>query len=259
MSALRQQPLLLARFTEREILARFAGSSLGLAWALIGPLLLLGIYSVVFGQLFSQRAGSLGTESYTLFVAIALWPWLMFSEATTRAMQAVQTNGALVKKVAFPHLLLVLAAVNSAFFIHLIGYVAVLILFALTGHPTIWTGLPTVLLALISLYLLSLGIGALLAALQTLLRDVEQAVNPALMMLHYLTPVLYPLTLIPEAHRHWLSWNPLVHLMQQFRNGLLIGAAPTLHDLQFLLIAGLLAALGIAFFNRLSPYFEDFL
>jgi ABC-type polysaccharide/polyol phosphate export permease len=252
-------PLLLARFTEREISTRFAGSALGLIWALLGPLLLLAIYSFIFGQLFQQRLGDLGTESYTLFVAIALWPWMMFSDALLRAMQSIQSNAALVKKVAFPHMLLVLAAINSVFLVHLAGYVAVLVVLALTGTPVRLAGIPVALIAIATLYFLAIAVGAILAALQTLLRDVEQAVTPAIMMLHYLTPVLYPITLIPPAYRHWLSWNPLAYIMQRLRDGLLLGGSVQMGDLWMLLAGMVLALLGVAFFMRLSPYFEDFL
>ena len=252
-------PLLLARFTEREMFARFAGSALGLLWALLGPLLLLAIYSFIFGQLFQQRLGDLGTGSYTLFVAIALWPWMMFSDAVLRAMQSIHANAALVKKVAFPHLLLVLAAINGVFLMHLAGYVAVLAVLSIAGTPVQYAGIPVVLIAIATLYFLALAVGAILAALQTLLRDVEQAITPAMMMLHYLTPVLYPLTMIPPAYRHWLSWNPLAYIMQRLRDGLLLGGGLQLGDLWMLLTSMALAMIGVAFFLRLSPYFEDFL
>ena len=252
-------PLLLARFTEREIFSRYAGSSLGLVWALLGPLLLLAIYSFVFGQLFLQRSSDLGTESYTLFVAIALWPWMMFSDAVLRALQSVQTNAPLVKKVAFPHLLLILAALNGVFIMHLAGYAAVLFALALLGAPIQIAGLPVAGIAIATLYLFALGVGAMLAALQTLLRDVEQAITPAMMMLYYLTPILYPITLIPPAYRHWLAWNPLAYVMQRLRDGFLLGGGVQLGDLGMFFVAALVAVTGVAFFNRLSPYFEDFL
>ena len=259
MLAQGNQLLLLGRFTEREILARFAGSTLGLFWALLGPLLLLAIYSFIFGQVFKQHIGDLGTESYTLFVAIALWPWMMFSDALLRALQSIHANAPLVKKIAFPHLLLVLAAINGVFLLHLAGYIAVLAVLAAAGTPVQISGMPVALIAIATLYLFALGVGAALAALQPLLRDVEQATTPAITMLYYLTPVLYPLALIPEAYRHLLAWNPLVYVMRRLRDGLLLGGMPQLGDLWMLLCAAAIALLGILFFARLSPYFEDFL
>ena len=247
------------RFTEREILSRFAGSAFGLIWALANPLLLLAIYAFVFGQLFKTRMGDLSADSYIVFLAIALWPWMMFADGVMRALQSVQANAPLVKKVAFPHLLLVLAAVNSVFLVHLAGYTAVLVILAATGTTFHVTGLPAALLAVATLYLLAVGVGAFFAALQTLLRDVEQVIAPALMMLQFLTPVLYPVSAIPEAYRHWFLWNPLTAVMQRLRDGLLLGTAPQFGDLSMLLVGAGVAIIGISFFVRLSPYFEDFL
>ena len=254
-----QPLLLLIRFTEREILSRFAGSVFGLIWALANPLLLLAIYAFVFGQLFQTRMGDLSSDSYIVFLAIALWPWMMFAEGVMRALQSVQANAPLVKKVAFPHLLLVLAAVNSVFLVHLAGYTVVLAILALTGNTLHLAGLPGALLAIATLYLLAVGVGAFFAALQTLLRDVEQMVAPALMMLQFLTPVLYPVTAIPVAYRDWFAWNPLTAVMQRLRDGFLLGATPQLSDLSMLFAGVVVAIIGISFFVRLSPYFEDFL
>ena len=254
-----QPLLLLVRFTEREILSRFAGSAFGLIWALANPLLLLAIYSFVFGQLFQQRMGDLSADSYIVFLALALWPWMMFADGVMRAMQSVQANAPLVKKIAFPHLLLVLAAVNSVFLVHIAGYIAVLLLLSATGSAIHLAGVPSALLAIATLYLLAVGMGALLAALQTLLRDVEQVVAPALMMLQFLTPVLYPISIIPEAYRQWFAWNPLTAVMTRLRDGFLLGALPQPGDLGMLFAGVVVAIVGIGFFVRLSPYFEDFL
>ena len=254
------QPLrLLARFTEREIVTRYAGSAFGLVWALANPLLLLGIYGFVFGQLFKTRMGDLSTDSYIVFLAIGLWPWMMFADGVTRAMQSIQNNTQLVKKIAFPHLLLVLAAINSVFLIHLAGYIAVLVLLAATGHSLHLAGLPAIVIGILTLYLLTMGVGALLAALQTLLRDVEQIVAPILMMMQYLTPVLYPVSVMPEAYRHWFNLNPMTPVLQNMRGALLLGASPQFADLAMVAVGAGIALMGVAIFLRLSPYFEDFL
>jgi ABC-type polysaccharide/polyol phosphate export permease len=251
--------LLLIRFTEREILSRFAGSAFGLIWALVNPLLMLAIYTFVFGQLLKSRLGDLSTDSYVVFLAIGLWPWMMFADGVVRAMQSIQANAPLVKKVAFPHLLLVLAAVNSVFIVHLAGYIAVLLLLTATGSTFHLAGIPAAVLAIATLYLLAVGVGAFFAALQTLLRDVEQVVAPALVMTQYLTTVLYPVSVIPEAYRGWFAFNPLTAVMQHLRDGLLLGAAPQPGALLVLLASAIIAVIGVGFFMRLSPYFEDFL
>ncbi|HEX4857864.1 MAG TPA: ABC transporter permease, partial [Usitatibacteraceae bacterium] len=236
---------LFRQLTERELQSRFAGSALGLVWALIGPLLLLAIYSFVFGQLFAPRAPDLGTESYTMFVAVALWPWMMFADGVLRGLTAIQANGSLVKKVAFPHWLLVAASVSATFALHLLGFCAVLVVLALAGMPVRFSGIPLAALYLVLLFGITLGLAAILAALQTLLRDVEMAVTPAVMMLHFLTPVLYPLALIPEAWRGAFALNPLAGVIGGIRGALLGGAVEHAGALAVgVLTAGIALALG---------------
>ncbi len=252
---------LLRELVVREIGSRFAGSIFGFLWALIGPLLLLGIYTIVFGQILKQRIAELPTENYVFFVALALWPWMMFSDGVLRGLSSIQSNANLVKKVAFPHVLLVIASVMASFALHLAGFAAVLVLLAVTGSPIKLAGLPYAGGALVLLFALTLGVAMFFAALQALMRDVEMAVSPAISMLHFLTPIIYPLSMIPESFRDWLTWNPLAGIVTAIRHALLAGAAPSLDQtfLAALIVIAIALAAGAWLFNRLSPYFEDFL
>ena len=249
---------LFLHFTERDLKSRFAGSAFGMLWSLISPLLLLAIYSFIFGQILQQRATGLGTSSYTLFVAVALWPWMMFADGVLRGMQSIHANASLVRKVAFPHILLVMSSVTAAFATHLIGYVLVLAMLSAFDTPITLMGAGLALYYLALTFIITLGIATLLAALQTLLRDVEQIVTPILMMLQYVTPVLYPLTMIPESYRGWLTWNPLGTVVQRLRDALLSGDSFHAGDFHLLVLAIMALLLGLWLFRRLSPSFEDF-
>jgi lipopolysaccharide transport system permease protein len=245
----------------RELGARFVGSSLGPTWIFLGPLAMLGIYSLVFGQFFKMRVGGDLSSSYTLFVASALWPWMMFADGVLRGTSAIVSNGTLVKKTLFPHWLLVAASVSATFVLHLAGYSLVLAVLAATGATIQWTGLPIVAGFLALLFALSLGAAMLCAALQVLLRDVEMAVAPLLTMLHFLTPVIYPLSLIPENYRAIIETSPLSTIVSGIRHALLGGAGSfTAGQLIGLLLACALTLwLGAIIFQRLSAHFEDFL
>lgn len=251
--------VLLANFTQREFKLRFAGSVLGVGWALLGPVILLGIYSLVFGQFFAQQ-GLKGSVSYIGYVAIALWPWMMFADGTTRGMMAIQQNASLVKKITFPHALLVVSAVNAVFLQHALGYVVVLAILQSLGLLQIHlVGLIVAIPLLAALYVLTTGIALALASLQTLLKDVEQGIAPALMMLHFLTPVMYPVSMIPASYRDIIAFNPLAYLSARLRATLLSGEGFLFQDLAFIGIGVAVAVAGYALFTRLSPYFEDFL
>jgi lipopolysaccharide transport system permease protein len=250
---------LLYTFTERELSTRYAGSALGFLWTLIGPILMLVVYSLVFGRIFNAESQSLGTTSYIHYVALALWPWLIFGDGITRGLSSIQANAALIKKVAFPLTIPVGASVGSTIIVHLVGYVAVLGALAATGHTTRISGIFGAFIILCALAALTLGVALALAALQTILRDVEQAIQPALLMLYFLTPVLYPASIIPEPYRQWLDWNPLALIMGRIRAHLLSAPGIGASDLYALCVGLLVLLAGWFVFTRLSPHFEDFL
>lgn len=249
---------LFSAFTQREIRSRYSGSVLGLAWAFIGPLAMLLIYAFVFGNILKPAQADLGAPSYMLFLGVALWPWMMFSDGLMRGMGAVKANASLVRKVAFPHAVLVLSAVGATVALHLAGYVAVLAILAYIFGGISLAGIPAAILVLAALLVFTLGLALLLAALHTLLPDIEQATQPLLMMLYFLTPVLYPQSVIPLPYREWFNWNPLALMIQRLREHLF--GQPTLNsvDLIVWIVAVVMFAIGYAVFVRLSPHFEDF-
>jgi ABC-type polysaccharide/polyol phosphate export permease len=251
---------LLASFTRREILNRYAGSASGLAWTLLHPLAQLAVYSFVFSRVF--RIGvpeGFPGATYVSFVAVALWPWVMFSEGLQRAMGSVAGNAGLIRKVAFPHRLLVFSSILATCAVHLAGFVAVLVVLRLMGEPIHLGHLPLALLLLVPYMLLAAGIGAALAALQTLLRDVEHVVQVLLMILFYASPILYGIALVPEPWRRVAQASPLAWWSERLREVLLQGSGLSWGDAATTLICLAVFAAGMWIFERLSPHFEDFL
>jgi len=251
---------LLASFVRREIFNRYAGSVSGLAWTLLHPLAQLAIFAFVFSQVF--RVGvprEYSGVTYTTFVAVSLWPWIMFSEALQRAMGSVAANAGLIRKVAFPHRLLVYAAVLATFAVHSIGFIAVIIVLRALGEPVSLSHLPLAFILLVPYMLLAAGIGAALAAFQTMLRDVEHAVQIVITILFYASPVLYSVTLVPESMRAAYRMNPIAWFSERLREVLLGGSGLVTGDLLAAIFCVAAFAGGLWIFHRISPHFEDFL
>jgi len=249
--------VLFLNFFRRDLTTRYLGSATGLAWALIHPLALLTVYHFVFTTVF--RARGVGGSSYLVFVAVALWPWLAAQEALQRATVSIGGYAGLIRKVAFPHELIIYASVAGTLVLQFAGYLAVLAVLAALGEPVHFEGMLVVVPLWILLAIAITGVALLLASLQVFIRDIEHALMPALMILMYLTPILYPLSLVPESVRPWVAANPFAWLVERLRETLLEGAL-AFHwgDAVALAIALALFVGGRKIFRTLSPHFEDF-
>jgi ABC-type polysaccharide/polyol phosphate export permease len=174
-------------------------------------------------------------------------------------MGAIQANAALIRKVAFPHRLVVFANVLSSFAVHALGFAVALLTLRLLGEPLWLVRAPAAAFVLLTLLIGTLGIAAMLAAVQVLVRDVSQLVGVLLTLLFYATPVLYPVSLVPAGLRPWLRANPLTPPLERLREILINGSALAPSDVWMLVVAVAIFAAGLWVFERLSPFFEDFL
>ncbi len=248
---------LFANFLRRELFSRYLGSISGLAWALVHPLALLAVYHFVFTSVF--RTGALDGKSFLLFVAVALWPWLAAQEALQRGTGSIAAHAGLIRKVAFPHQLVVYASVAATLLLQFAGYLAVLVVLASFGEPVHFEGLLLAVPLWLVMAVAITGLALALAALQVFIRDVEHILMPVLMILMYLTPILYPLSLVPDDMKPWVAANPFGYLVDRLRDALLDGRlALRWGDAVAVAVALALFGAGRWLFLRLSPHFEDF-
>jgi ABC-type polysaccharide/polyol phosphate export permease len=256
-AATQRHRTLFANFFRRELFSRYLGSATGLAWAFLHPLALLAVYHFVFTTVF--RTGPISGRSFLLFVAIALWPWLAAQEALSRGTVSIAGYAGLIRKVSFPHELIVYASVAASLALQLAGYLVVLVVLALFGEPVRFEGLLLAVPLWILLALAVTGITLALAALQVFIRDIEHILIPLLMILMFLTPILYPLELVPEGMKPWVAANPFGYLVDRLRDALLDGRlALRWSDAGAVAVAAGLFVTGRWVFLRLSPHFEDF-
>jgi len=254
---------LIAKMTKREVVGRYKGSIMGLAWSFFNPVLMLTVYSFVFSEIFKARWGDVGGDESKTQFAVLLFVGLivlnLFSEMINRAPGLILSNVNYVKKVVFPLEVLPVIAMGTTLFHSLVSLVVLLIAILFFNGFLPWTVLfiPFVLLPII---ILSLGLSWMLASLGVFLRDVGQTISIITTVLMFLSPVFYPVTAVPERFRPFIMANPLTFIIEQAREVLIWGHLPDWMGLGvYSLVATVVAWLGYAWFQKTRKGFADVL
>jgi ABC-type polysaccharide/polyol phosphate export permease len=238
----------------RDVQAKYRGSVLGVAWTLANPVLLMGVYLLVFSVLWKTP---FSTGHYALFLLVGLAAWIFFATSVQSASRSMLDNANLIRKTRFPRQLVPLSIVAT----HLISFVVMLVgllvlNFALLPRvrATEWLAIPIAL----GVVALASGLALAIASLDVLFRDIEFLVAALLLPLFFLTPVLYPLSSpnISKHHKvveaiHWA--NPLSPAIEALRDPLFYGRLPRAADVIYLAVAAVVAlALGAFVFTRVD-------
>lgn len=262
IASIRKNRQLIFQLTKREVVGRYKGSFLGMAWSFFNPILMLAVYTFVFSVAFKARWGSDESEGKGQF-AIVLFVGLMvhglLSEVLNRAPALVLANSNLVKKVVFPLEILPLVTVLGALFHSVISMAVLLIAIVYLNGVLPWTAVlvPVVFLPLV---VLATGLAWLLSSLGVYLRDVSQTMGIITSAMMFLAPVFYPITALPEGMQGWLFINPLTFIIEQARNVLVWGKLPDWEGLAiYSTIALLLAWAGYVWFQKTRKGFADVL
>lgn len=253
---------LIMQMTKREVIGRYKGSFLGLAWSFFNPVFMLLVYTFVFSVVFKARWGVEGDESKTEFALILFVGMIvhaLFSEPLNRAPNLIISNVNYVKKVIFPLDMLAVISLGSVIF-HAIVSIFVLLIaaFFINGY-LVWTivFIPIVLAPLI---IMSLGFSWFLASFGVFFRDVGQAVGIITTVLMFLSPVFYPITAVPEEFRRFILLNPLTFIIDQSREVLIWGHLPNWYGLGvYFVVALVIVFAGYAWFQKTRRGFADVL
>lgn len=240
--------------TWRDIKVRYKQASLGIAWALLQPLLTMAIFTIIFGVLLEVPSDDV---PFPLFSLTALLPWQLFATALQRSSISLVGNANLITKVYFPRLAIPLSSVFAA----LVDFgVSFIVLLGVMAYYRFWPGLkilwlvPMILLSLLT----ALSVGLWLSALNVQYRDVQHMVPFIIQVWMYASPIVYPIDIIPEGIWRWLfSLNPMTGVIQGFR-WVLLGTAPP--DLTFLISVMVVLVLlfsGLFYFRRMEKTFAD--
>ena len=245
---------LLLAITRRDIRVRYQGTVLSFIWWIARPLTLGTVLYFALGHVFNLRDD---VPNYSIFLLSALFPWFWFSSSVGQATGVFVGNSGLLKKVHFPKLILPLSTVlfNTSQFLLTLPILIGFVLIAGISPSTSWIiGIPT----LIALQLLLLiGIGTLLATLNVFFRDLGPMVDVALLLLFYLSAIIFPLERVPEDFRPFLALNPVAPLIDAWRNLFLHGEFLDAAIWPALAITAVSVTLALLAFNRLERHFAD--
>jgi lipopolysaccharide transport system permease protein len=237
----------------RDVTVRYKQAVLGAAWAVIQPVVMLGIFTLLFSRIANVPTGGI---PYPVFAFAALVPWTMFASATAGAGSSLVGNQNLVSKVYFPRLVIPAGAVLAWIPDFVISSALLLVIMALFGFvppPTVLL-LPVVMLAAM---IASFSVGVWLSALNVAYRDVQYVVPFLIQAWLFITPVAYPASSVPE-HLRWLTGlNPMAWVIDLARWALLGTAASwPVSVLSFAVTAALLIS-GLYYFRRVEHFFAD--
>jgi len=241
---------LVTEFVKSDLKARYAGSALGLYWSVINPILLLIIYTLVFSVILGVRfKGNANLHNYSLYLFCGLLPWIAFQESITASVGALTKNANLVRNVVFPLKTLHTSIVISAIISELIGIV-ILLIFRLVLTGSIGYLTPFLVIIIFFQFLLTMGFSLLLSALNVFFRDVGPLMTPVIRMWMYLTPIFFPITIVPSKVRIFIYLNPMTSLVTAYRAILLNDRLPDAGFLYFMIFSVAIFILGYRFFTK---------
>ncbi|MEM8514419.1 lipopolysaccharide transport system permease protein [Massilia sp. MP_M2] len=243
---------------QREFQSKYANAILGAVWSLLSPLAMILVYTVIFAEVMrTKMPGSDSTFAYSIYLCAGILTWGLFAEMVGRGQTMFLEQSNLLKKVSFPRICLpVIVTLNALVNFAIIFGLFVVFLIVTGNFPglTFFTLLPVLVLQV----MLALGIGMVVGILNVFFRDVGQFMTIALQFWFWLTPIVYPASILPEHVRPILDWNPMAPIIATWQGVLVKGTPPDWGSLVYpLVIALLLCTLGLRMFRKRAGEIVD--
>jgi lipopolysaccharide transport system permease protein len=251
---------LIRSMIKREVIGRYRGSLIGLAWSFFNPIFMVTAYTIVFSMIFKMRWAADGIESKTqfgliLFAGIIIFN--LFSEVINQSPNLILSNGNYIKKVVFPIEILSIVSIGAAVFHALISLFVLLAAFLLFNGYLHWNVIFLPLFFMPFLILL-LGISWVLASIGAFVKDAGQVINLITTLLMFLSPVFYPLSAVPEKLKFFITMNPVTFIIEQTRELVIYGNNPNwVGTFIYTLISACVAWCGFYFFQKMRKGFAD--
>ncbi|MES2823715.1 MAG: ABC transporter permease [Pseudomonadota bacterium] len=253
---------LIYELTKREVIGRYRGSLLGLAWSFFNPIIMLAVYTFVFSVVFQAKwqAGAISNKvNFAVIIFAGMIIHSLFAECINRSPALIISNANFVKKVIFPLEILIWVTLGAALFHFLISLVILIAVQLIFIGPisSVAIFLPLVLMPLI---IITIGISWFLASLGVYLRDIGQITTVVVTILMFLSPIFFPVSAIPEQYRYLLMLNPLTLFIEETRNILLFQVMPDWYALAKAYVVGIIVmSLGYWWFQKTRGGFADVL
>ncbi|MGC9025327.1 MAG: ABC transporter permease [Chloroflexia bacterium] len=246
---------LLVAWTIRDVKVRYKQTLLGIVWAILQPALPTIVFSIIFTHFIPISTGEI---PYPIFSYVAALPWTFSANSLSLSTSILISNMHLITKIYFPREILPLATIAACFLDLLVGSVVFAVLFAWYHIPIHWHLIPAILIPLLAQLFLTIGLALILAGATVFYRDVRFITPVGLQFWMYVTPIIYPLTVVPPQYRFLYSLNPMTGIIESYREIILHGTWP---DWQLLGTAGVLSLLiflaGYLWFKHVEIRFAD--
>lgn len=240
-----------------EVRGRVARSRFGFAWVVIQPLAQVLVFATVLSSVLAARIGGVDNKfGYAVYLLAGILCWSLFAEVLQRLLTVFIDNAAMLKKVSFPRAVLPLVAVVGALVNHIALAAVLVVILPLLGFLPSLEWLWLLPLAVLTV-LLAAGIGLVCGVLNVFVRDVGQVVSVVLQFWFWMTPIVYPVSIIPEGLRPAMALNPAYLLVEAYHDVLVIGRAPVETLWPLLLLSLALLAVGWLLFRRASAELVD--
>ena len=213
---------LLYELVLRDLKIKYRSSVLGYLWSLLNPLMMMTVLTIVFSTLFR-----FDIPNYPVYLLSGQLIYSFFSEATNMSMSSIINSASLIKKVYIPKYIFPVSRVLSSFVTLLLSLLAMVIVMVVTQVKFTWVILffP---IPLIYILVFSIGMGLLLSVLAVYFRDVIHLYSVLLSAWMYLTPIMYPINMVPDYVKRFIFWNPMYYFVETFRQIVLYGEWPSL-------------------------------
>ncbi|MCK4624093.1 MAG: ABC transporter permease [Phycisphaerae bacterium] len=253
----RQDIRLTLNLTKMNLRNRYLGSVLGLTWAVLNPLVLLGIYTFIFGFIYKARVpGSETTLGYAIWLISGLVPYLAISESLTSTAGSVIGSAGLVKNVVFKSEILPIASALASCVPFIVGMCFLLILLFVDGNYPTWHVLGLIPVIILQITFLA-GLGFFLGATSVFIRDIIQVLTTVTLLIIFFTPIFYTLAMLPPILQKVTFLNPFYHIVRSYRYILMDHRLPSWWGMGYLAaLSAILCFLGLKYFRRLKGYFE---